>query len=247
MDAQVQKTACALFTDLMECRDDEEDEEHVFDTLSDKEYICAALAAVTNHPGNGSVRFESFQFLSKFSIFTGNDPATAYSNMVKCGAVELILGVEAVQSIWQSCAISVLASLINTSAEARSRAIENDVVSVLIESLKNPFLFANENDSLIRTRHVHREARSAFNNLLINDTNDALGSQIANEGGLKLLIQGILEDQRPLDYAQKRCLCKTSETCRHHNQNAPAARSGRLEEYGGKSRHESTCNDGNIS
>jgi hypothetical protein len=246
LDAQVQKTACALFTDLMECRDEEEDEEHVFDTLSDKEYICAALAAVTNHPGNGSVRFESFQFLSKFSIFTGNDPATAYSNMVKCGAVELILGVEAVQSIWQSCAISVLASLINTSAEARSRAIENDVVSVLIESLKNPFLFANENDSLIRTRHVHREARSAFNNLLINDTNDALGSQIANEGGLKLLIQGILEDQRPLDYAQKRCLCKTSETCRHHNQNAPAARSGRLEEYGGKSRHESTCNDGTL-
>jgi hypothetical protein len=81
--------------------------------------------------GYGSARFESFHFLSKFSIFTGNDPATPYSNMVKSMMVELILGVKAVQSICQSCAISVLASLIKPSAEAHSKAIKN-IVSMLI-------------------------------------------------------------------------------------------------------------------
>ena len=175
LDAEVQRTACALFTNLMECRDDKEDEEHILDTLSDKEYICAALAAVTNHLCNGSVQFESFHFLSKFLIFTGNDPAEWY--------LELILGVKVVQSIWQSCAISVLASLIKMSAKAHSRGIKNDVVSVLIKSLKNHFLFANGNDSLICIHHVHQESSSAFDNILINDTNDALGSQIVNQGG----------------------------------------------------------------
>jgi hypothetical protein len=36
----------------MECRDDKEDKKHIFDTLSDKEYICAPLPVVTNHKGN---------------------------------------------------------------------------------------------------------------------------------------------------------------------------------------------------
>ena len=191
LDTQIQRTACGLFTNLIDCIEDSDIYEPIVDTLSEKEYICAALTAVRNHSGNGNVRFESFNFLSRFSGFTEGtyDSGTAYSNMIECGAVELILGVETVQNNGQSAAISVLASLIKTSADALNRAIENDAVSILIESVKNPY-------SGTRPRaHVHHDASSAFGSLLIGDTNDVFGSRIVNEGGLKLLIEGTLEDR----------------------------------------------------
>jgi hypothetical protein len=80
---------------------------------------------------------------------------------------------------------------------------------------------------------------------LMTPTSNALGSQTVNRSeSLDSRYIGRSVPFLIMLKILKWCLCKTSETCHHHNQNAPNARRGRLEEFGWKSHHKSTSNDG---
>jgi hypothetical protein len=206
--AGVQVTACHCLCDLLEQGETEifEHGRDYFETILEspvgedffiagRDYIEAILQAMRTHPTNEKVQGAALQVLGRMT-----DESASLNPIIKGGGVDLVVQaikiVKGTACLWAGM---ILKALFACSTDARRNAIELGVIPILLNVMRHSKV--SKHDYVIRyetTISCCGAVCATLNELFLENLDRVVSIQIANEGGIKLIVDAIGKYATPL-------------------------------------------------